>query len=447
MSFARHDTPPVAVIGGGYAGFAAAVTLARGGARVTLFEASRTLGGRARVVDKDGFRLDNGQHILLGAYAETLRMLRLVGVRPGVLDTRPLTLAYPGEACELRAASLPAPLHLAVGLLRARGLAWTDKLAMARLMRRLKRDRFRVEADRPVAALLAETGQTDKLCRLIWEPLCIAALNTPPERASARVFANVLRDSLAAGASASELLLPRVDLSELFPVPASRWLAMRGHTVRTTEPIQAIHAEDGGYRLDGDPWSSHYAHVVVATAPYHAAPLLKPLPALAPVVAQIGALRHEPIVTAWLAFDGPLDFPEPMIGMSGGYGQWAFDRAALGGPPGLVGIVISASGRHQQISKEALEIALLQELQAIVGPLPALKWSQLITEKRATFACTPGLQRPTTRTPEPGVWLAGDYVDPDYPATIESAVRSGVSAGRSILKRCGLKEGSLFRIE
>ena len=148
-------------------------------------------------------------------------------------------------------------------------------------------------------------------------------------------------------------------------------------------------------------------------------------------------------MTAWLAFDGPVDFPEPMIGLSGGYGQWAFDRAALGGPPGLVSIVISASGLHQQLDRDALRDALVAELAAALGPLPRLAWSRLITEKRATFACTPGLTRPTTGTPEPGLWLAGDYVASDYPATLESAVRSGVAAGRAILHACGLKE-SLF---
>lgn len=435
--------PQVAVIGGGYAGFAAAVTLARGGARVSLFESSRTLGGRARVVEALDYNVDNGQHILLGAYTETLRMLRLVGVKPGVLETRRLALVYPG-LCELRAAPLPAPFHLALGLLRAKGLSWADKRAMARLMGQLKRQAYRVEPDRPVAALLAESGQTDTLSRLIWEPLCIAALNTPVSEASAQVFARVLQDSLAASASASDLLIPRVDLSELFPVPASRWLAMRGHQVRTAEPIKAIERHDDGYRLDGDPWRSLYDHVVIATAPYHVAPLVEALPAMAPVTACIGALRHEPIVTSWLAFDGPVHFPDPMIGLSGGYGQWAFDRAALGGPEGLVGVVISASGPHQEISKEALEIALVSELQGALGRLPPLKWSKTITEKRATFACTPGVVRPTTSTPEAGVWLAGDYVASPYPATLEAAVRSGISAARGVLKRCGLKESAFL---
>ncbi|MCK6386625.1 MAG: hydroxysqualene dehydroxylase HpnE [Zoogloea sp.] len=442
-----NPAPQVAVVGGGYAGFAAAVTLARGGTRVTLFESSRVLGGRARIVEKDGYRLDNGQHILLGAYAETQRMLRLVGVKPSVLETRRLALVYPGEACSLRAAPLPAPLHLAVGLLRARGLGLADKLAMARLMRHLKARRFRIEPDRPVAALLADTGQTERLSRLIWEPLCVAALNTPIGEASAQVFASVLRDSLAAGESASHLLIPRVDLSELFPVPAARWLAMRGHTVRSCEPIKAITRSGDALTLDGDPRHTRYDHVVVATAPYHVGGLVEALPALAPLVDALDRLQHEPILTAWLAFDGPLNFPEPMIGLAGGYGQWAFDRAALGGPEGLVGVVISASGRHQDITREALEIALLEELQQALGPLPALKWSQLITEKRATFACTPGLARPANTTPDPGLWLAGDYTVSPYPATLESAVQSGIAAGRGILKACGLKEAGVLGLK
>ena len=184
----------------------------------------------------------------------------------------------------------------------------------------------------------------------------------------------------------------------------------------------------------------HLPRLLVDTA------MLKTSPDGRSYKARIDALRHEPIVTAWLAFDGPLRFPEPMIGLAGGYGQWAFDRAALGGPEGLVGVVISASGRHQQITREALEIALLEELQHAVGPLPALKWSQLITEKRATFACTPGLARPGNATPDPGLWLAGDYTASPYPATLESAIQSGTTAARSVLKACGLKEVGVLGI-
>jgi len=216
------SVPVVAVIGAGYAGLACAVELARAGVHVTVFERSHTLGGRARVVHKDHhWRVDNGQHILIGAYGELTRLMRLTGCSPKQLAHLPLTLHVP-DRLQLKAASLPAPFHLAVGLLRARGLSWADRLAMLRLMRWLKKRSFRVPADMTVTGLLQATRQTPPLVQLVWEPLCVAALNTPAAEADAQVFANVLRDSLAAGAAASELLLPRVDLSELFPVPAAR---------------------------------------------------------------------------------------------------------------------------------------------------------------------------------------------------------------------------------
>ncbi|HEX5125541.1 MAG TPA: FAD-dependent oxidoreductase, partial [Rhodocyclaceae bacterium] len=229
----------VAIIGAGYAGLTAAVELARAGIDVVVFESSRTLGGRARVVEKDGHRLDNGQHILIGAYSETLRMLRSLGVPPKQLYTRPFFLHVPGRLT-LSAAQLPAPLNLAIGIWRAEGLTWTDRFAALRLMRYLKKCKYSFAQDHTVSELLATTRQTAALRELIWEPLCVAALNTRASEASAQVFATVLRDSLASSASASEMLIPRVDLSELLPVPATRCLNKMGYPVRTATAIKRI---------------------------------------------------------------------------------------------------------------------------------------------------------------------------------------------------------------
>ncbi|NTV11937.1 MAG: NAD(P)-binding protein, partial [Zoogloea sp.] len=376
--------PKVAIVGGGYAGLACAVTLARAGARVSVFERSQVLGGRARVVEKDGWRVDNGQHILIGAYTETLRMLRLVGVRPGVLDARPLALVYPGEF-ELRAARLPAPLHLAAGLLRAKGLDWSDRLAMLRFMRTLKRQGYRLARDMPVAQLLAKTRQTERLVRYLWEPLCVAALNTPLSEASAQTFANVLRDSLGGGAHAAQVLLPKVDLSELFPVPATRWLGMRGHGVHTAETISAVTREEDGFRLEGGlPWE-RYEHVVVATAPYHANALIGGFDELAQLRETIAGLAYEPIVTVYLAFPQPVQLPEPMLGLAGGLAQWVFQRGGTEAGGSLLAVVISARGRHEALTREDLAQAVRQELEARLGRLPPVSWSEVITEKRATF--------------------------------------------------------------
>ena len=434
------SVPAVAVIGAGYAGLACAVELTRRGVQVTVFERSHTLGGRARVVHKDlHWRVDNGQHILIGAYTELTRLLRLTGGSPRQLEHLPLTLHVPGRL-HLKAASLPAPFHLAVGLLRAQGLGWSDRLAMLRLMRFLKRRRFRVASESTVADLLRDTQQTSTLIQLVWEPLCVAALNTPIAEASAQVFANVLRDSLASGAAASELLIPRVDLSELFPVPAARYLATRRGKLRTGNAITAIRPVDGGFRLEGDPGSQPWQQVVLATAPYHAAPLLASTGACDRLAAHIDALPHEPIVTVYLALGCGQQLPEPMIGLvsgpAAGPAQWAFDRGRLGGREGLIACVISAHGPHDDMARDELILATLAQLERQLGRrLPAPEWSQVIVEKRATIACRPGVFRPGLRTPLPGLWLAGDYVESDYPATLESAVRSGVACAQAIIAR------------
>jgi squalene-associated FAD-dependent desaturase len=429
-------TQSVAIIGAGYAGLACAVELARRRVQVTVFERSHTLGGRARVIAKDGWRVDNGQHILLGAYTELLRLLRLTGGSPKELAHLPLTLHTPGQL-HLQAARLPAPFHLAIGLLRAKGLGWSDRLAMLRLMRLLKKRRFRADPDQNVAALLHETGQTPDLVRLVWEPLCVAALNTPIAAASAQIFANVLRDSLAAGAAASELLIPRVDLSELFPVPAARFLAVRRGKLRTGTAIESIHRVAGGFRLEGDPAPRQvYAQVVLATAPHHAGALLAAVGECDRLAAMIEALPSEPITTVYLALGNSAGLPFPMIGLAHGPAQWAFDRGQVGGPPGLLACVISAHGPHESLSREDLLLAVHAQLEQELGRrLPAPEWSQVITEKRATFACRPGLMRPGAQTPVPGLWLAGDYLDSDYPATLESAVRSGVATASRVLRR------------
>ena len=425
----------VAVIGAGYAGLACAVELAANGVQVNVFDRSHVLGGRARVVTKDGRRLDNGQHILIGAYTELARLLRLTGVSPKVFKRSPLLLHAPGRL-HLQAARLPAPLHLAVGLLRARGLDWADRVAMLRLMRYLKRNGFRADPQQTVQALLHETHQTDALRRLVWEPLCIAALNTPAAQASAAIFANVLRDSLGADAHASELLIPRVDLSELFPVQAARYLAVRRGKIRSGTRVEAIETVDQGFRLSCDhPTGQVFDQVVVATAPYHAGALLRSTGRCDRLVAQIDALAYEPITTVYLGLGGTQRLPHPMIAVHDGPAQWVFDRGQLGGEVGLFACVISAHGPHEALDRADLEIAIHRQLEReLQRRLPPPEWTMTITEKRATFACRPGLNRPTERTPVPGLWLCGDYLDSPYPATLESAARSGVAVAASVLQ-------------
>lgn len=425
----------VAIVGAGYAGLAAATELAAQGHSVTVFEASRTLGGRARAVEVDGQTLDNGAHILAGAYSETLRLMALVGADPDTLLKRiPLTFEFPGHL-RLAAPRLPAPLHLAAALLFAQGLSWADKWAAIRFMRTMESARFRLPADQTVASLLYAHNQPPNLRRLLWEPLCIAALNTGADTASAQVFLNVLRDSLAAKREASDLLLPATDFSTLFPEPAAAYVERRGGQMRRACRIETLQHQGNTWQLGHAAGSESFDQVILAVAPYHLPKLLADLPEMAPIVAQVSAFTWEPIVTVYLGYPAHVTLPAPMLGLLDSYGQWLFDRGQLVGQAGVIACVISAHGRHEDLSAEQLAQHIHEEIRRLRPNLPPPLWQRVIKEQRATFACTPALPRPTTQTPLPGLWLAGDYVTGDYPATLEGAVRSGVAAA-NLVERC-----------
>jgi squalene-associated FAD-dependent desaturase len=438
MSAAKEQRR-VAVVGGGWAGCAAAVALLDAGCGVTLFEAARTLGGRARAIETDGRLLDNGQHIMLGAYAATLKLMRRVGVDPRRAMLRlPLQMRYPsGDAgMDFVAPRLPAPLHVLVALLRARGLDRADKLALARFTTSARWMDWQLHNDCTVAELLERFDQTPRLVQLMWRPLCLAALNTPPERASAQVFLAVLRDSLGARRAASDMLLPRVLLDALFPDAARRHLESRGAAVRTGTRITSVTPDGGTWRLHAGTDVHSFDAVVLATAPWQAAALLRPLDGAAETVARIDALAYEPIATIYLQYEAGLRLPLPFCALAdapddGRWGQFVFDRGQLDpGQNGLLAVVVSGADPAGEIGHEALAAAVAAQLAAAFA-LPALAtplWSRTITEKRATFACSPGLDRPANATGLPGLVLAGDYTAGEYPATLEAAVRSGVAA-------------------
>jgi squalene-associated FAD-dependent desaturase len=425
----------VAVIGGGYAGMAAAVTLAERRIPVTVFEAAKTLGGRARRVEHRDFALDNGLHVLIGAYRETLRLMRLVGADPERLLLRlPLTWLI-HDRFALKATGLPAPFHLLAGLIAARGVTLGERLSAVRFMVRMRRRGYSLRQDTSVASLLEEHGQGGRMTNLLWRPLCVSALNTPPAAASAQIFLNILRDSLAADRASSDLLLPRVDLSRLFPDPAAEYVRASGGTVLTGQRVTGIDERDGGFSVHCADGERVFSHVVCALPPYHAGAFLIGISALTEVAEAVERLAYQPIYSVYLRYPGERRLPAPMLGFENALLQWAFDRDMLGGQEGLIGVVISAEGPHQDLAQEELARLVHQELQQQIGLLPEPLWHRVIAEKRATFACTPGLKRPEARTPLRNFLLAGDYVASDYPGTLESAVRSGISAARLILER------------
>ena len=290
---------------------------------------------------------------------------------------------------------------------------------------------FRCHAALTVSELLSDNDQPQNLVEYLWGPLCIAALNTLPGRADAQTFLNVVRDSLAGPRSASDLLLPRVDYSALFPDAAADYLRQRGGRVQAGESVSSVRPADDGFEVMASA-SQHYSHVIVAVGPHRLENVVGHLAAIEPALAMVRRFEYEPIYSVYLQYDPAVTLPQPMIGIRDCMVQWVFDRGRLCGQHGMLAAVISASGPHQALPHEVLAEQVHREL-AERFALPRPQWHQVIAEKRATFACLPGLHRPANITAVPRLFLAGDYTAGPYPATLEGAVRSGVACARHIL--------------
>ena len=418
----------VAIIGAGWAGLAAAIELTAAGVRPTVFEAARSVGGRARTLHANGLALDNGQHILIGAYTECLRLMRQVGVRPeDVFHRQPLALTF-ADGTGLRLPDLAPPWDALAGIAGARGWRWRDKAALLRTAAAWRLGGFRCAPQATVAQLCTRLPQ--RLVDEFIDPLCVSALNTPAHEASGQVFLRVLQDSLFSGRGGSHLLLPRTDMGSVFAEPAARWLAGHGARVHTGARVQHIAHQGGTWQVDGTPFDT----VVLATPSTEAVRLLRPLaqPRLQPWLAQAEALRFIPITTVYAQVPGATGpvLAAPMLALraqAGQPAQFAFDRGQLGGPAGLLALVVSTSDGE----RAALEAQVLAQARAVLG-LATLHPVQTVVEKRATFACTPALQRPPSAL-LPGLWATGDYIDGPYPATLEGAVRSGCAVAQALL--------------
>ena len=414
----------VAVVGAGWAGLAAAVQATADGQAVTLYEMAGHTGGRARSVTIHSLALDNGQHILIGAYTETLRLMRLVGADPSrLLHRRPLELLYP-DGSGLRLPRGNVRLAFAWAVARARGWSWRERGSLARETFGWLRNGMRNPGVDTVAALCA--GLPERVRADLIDPLCIAALNTPSTQASATVFLRVLADSLFGEAGSSDLLLPTAGLSRLFPLPAGQWLDRQGANLRLGCRVQSIVRQPNAtWAVDGESFDT----VVLSCSAVEAARLTASLnPAWS---ALASSLHYEPIATVYLQRQAhPL--PSPMVALrctAQQPAQFAFDLGLLGQHSDMVAFVVSGAREWVERGLPALSASVQRQaasaLPASFGALPTVVHTTM--ERRATFACVPALARPPL-TIAPGLLAAGDYIQGPYPATIEGAVRAGVQA-------------------
>jgi squalene-associated FAD-dependent desaturase len=436
------DNTHVGIVGGGIAGLTAATKLAEKGIKTTLLEAGSQLGGRARGVSVEFndrvVQLDNGQHILLGAYQETLKLLKQVGINENdAFFRQPLALELfntnKSTAFKYAAATyLPAPLNQLIGFLFCKGLSLSSRLSVIKLMIVLKNTNYQLNHDESLIDFLKNKKQSKQAITFLWEPLCLSALNTPINQASSKVFLNVLKDAFEGAPSNSDFLIPKYDLSHIFSRPMARYTQSRNGNTLINHRVKSISLDQAGYSVVTKKGELKFSHVIIATSTARLKNIVLALPKLNNIVNITQSYQYQPIYTIYLQYPNHIKLPKPMLGLTGTISQWIFDRGILCGQHGLMAVVISARGKHQKLTQEDLVVIVAQELHETFPILTKPLWHRVIAEKRATFSCDVNLPRPANSTLYPNLFIAGDYTYADYPATIESAVRSGIIAANMI---------------
>lgn len=452
----------IAIVGAGWAGMAAAVEAAERGHHVTIFEATRQVGGRARALacerpDGVPLNLDNGQHILIGAYSAALELMQRVGVKlERELMAMSLSMPYPdgsGLQTPAWASGWPTPMNAIAAIATARGWSWGERWALVQHSLRWQWGGFKAAPGATVAQVCQ--GMPQRVMQELIEPLCVSALNLPASQACGQVFLNVMRDALFGkgfgGWAASSLLLPRADLSVLFPAQAADWLSARfpqTTALRLSARVLAINPAAPGWALHGDGWSEHFDQVIWATAAAPAAQAMAEAAASASAAGQAAtaqaladwaqtakALQHTAIATVY-AWSPGQRLAQPMLALRAepnshaAPAQFVFDRAQLHpddpAMQGVLAFVVSAC----EGAREDVQARVLAQGERQLG-FRGLKAIQTVVDKRATFACRPGVQRPPQAIAH-GLWAAGDFVAGPYPATLEAAVRSGIAAAEAM---------------
>ncbi len=450
-------SPDVIVVGAGFAGLSAACALADRGARVTVLEARPTLGGRATAFTdrQTGERVDNGQHILIGAYRETFAFLRRIGTDEHVRVSPQLAVDVidrAGRPSRLVCPPLPSPLHLMGGVFEWDALRWRDRLSVLRMREPLRhaRARLRGRTDRMAASpgetvrqWLERNGQTPKLVEMLWEPLAVAALNQPIDQAAAEPFTRVLALMFGSDPRDAAVALPLKPLDELYAEPARTFIEGRGGTVATQAQARIIVDTESVSHVEAQGQTLRAGAVICAVPWYALREVLVPDPSaphpspLAPVIEAASKTPPCPIVTVHLWFDRVV-LESAFVGLPGRINQWVFDkRETLGERASHLSTVSSgAASVVSRSNEELIDLALLEIRDAIPAARSAnVRRATVIRERRATFSLAPGMPpRPATRTPIKGLFLAGDWIDTGLPATIESAVISGHWAAEAARK-------------
>ncbi len=448
------DDRDVVVIGGGFAGLSAGVALAERGFRVAVLERKPALGGRAYsfIDPESGDFVDNGQHVLMGCYAETLDFLKKIGTYDKLvfLENLEIEMVAPGGArATLRTGRLPGPFHMTAAVLRYGHLSFRERASLLRAGLRLlamrRSDRAALERT-DVATLMDRLGQSERARQSFWYPLTIATLNEEPKLASSALLAEVLKRAFFARRRDSAFVYSKVGLSDLYCGAAAEFIQRRDGVVTSRTGVEALELGSGGVieRVRLRDGGSLNAANFIAAVP--CGPLLQMLPpgiADDPFFARITGLRYSPIICVHVWLDREV-IDSAFVGFIGTTTQWLFNKRRIFDRSGdrhhgYLSFVISGARALVDRSNEELLEQVMNDLRAMV---PAAREAKVLKalvlkEKQATMAPAPDSHaiRPGTVTPIPNLFLAGDWIQTGLPATIESAVISGRAAAAAVIAR------------
>jgi squalene-associated FAD-dependent desaturase len=443
----------VVIVGGGLSGLAAAVELASHDIPITVLEQKPKLGGRAHsfIDGTTGDSVDNGQHVMIAAYERTMAFLERIGTKHLLsIQGQPLLyLHHPQRGmCEFRLPRLPSPFHLVVGVLTSNLFSLPDKLRLLRAglsIQSASSDRSLANAT--IEQWLTTIGQSAEAKRSFWEPLAIAIMNEHIAKASAAVFVRALRRAFFARNLNASVVLPRVGLSELFIEKAVKYILDRGGDVRTNADVTTMVWENGaprGVMLRNG--ASVLCDALILAVPHYRIEELLPIP-LRGVAPAMTAAASTPIVSIHLWFNMGF-MRHDFVGLIGRRVQWVFNRRKITtGERNFtshVSCVISAGSEFVEMTNEQLIQIALDDLRSVYRATPRVPvHAVVIREKRATFSCTPEVERfrPDNATAVPNLFLAGDWTNTGLPATIEGAIVSGEKCAK--LARAFLRHAEL----
>lgn len=448
--------PDVVVIGGGLAGITAAIELADAGRAVTLAEGRPWLGGATCSFMRRGLTIDNGQHVFLRCCTAYRGLLARLGVTAcsTIQDRLDLTVLAAGTApasvsqARLRRSALPSPAHLVRALAGYRLLSVTERARVAAAAVALQFTDV-VGDDRSLADWLAEHGQHERIRAMLWDWLCLAAVNVPPERADVALAVSAIRTALLAGRDGADIGVPSVPLSRLHSAPAAALLGRLGVTIKLSTRVVAVqHSPAGGYRVtlvaraaNADEPAEAAEHlrtaaIVLAVPPAEAA-VLAPA-GLAGEAARWSRLRPSPVVSVHVTYDRPVT-RLPFAAVTGSPVRWVMDKTKVAGLQ--AGQYLAASLPAADSSVDLPAARLRELVLPLFGRLfPAAAEASVedffvTRERRATISQEPGVRR-LRGGPMPGVpglAVAGAWTDTGWPDSMEGAVRSGRCAALKVI--------------